>query len=97
MLPLRSSFASMTARASMRAIPRSLAPYSTLGKKAADDVSSKWQGTTANGGKTKNYIGGKFVDSSAGKWLDVYDPVRSHTGAHLFVLASRADFSPHRR
>ena len=49
--------------------------YSPLAAKAAEDVSSKWKGTTANGGKTKNYIGGKFVDSKADKWLDVHDPV----------------------
>lgn len=48
--------------------------YSPLAAKAAEDVSSKWKGTTANGGKTKNYIGGKFVDSKADKWLDVHDP-----------------------
>ena len=56
----------------------SLAPYSTLGVKAAEEVSSKWKGTTANGGKTKNYIGGKFVDSTASRWLEVRDPVRRH-------------------
>jgi len=43
--------------------------------KAAEEVSSKWKGTTANGGKTKNYIGGEFVESSAKKWLEVRDPV----------------------
>jgi malonate-semialdehyde dehydrogenase (acetylating)/methylmalonate-semialdehyde dehydrogenase len=45
--------------------------------KAAEEVSTKWKGTTANGGKTKNYIGGEFVDSSADKWLEVRDPVSS--------------------
>lgn len=44
--------------------------------KAAEEVSSKWKGTTANGGKTKNYIGGEFTESSADKWLEVRDPVR---------------------
>ena len=43
--------------------------------KAAEEVSSKWKGTTANGGKTMNYIGGEFVESSAKKWLEVRDPV----------------------
>lgn len=51
--------------------------YSALGQKAADEISSKWKGTTANGGKTKNYIGGEFVDSSTDKWLEVRDPVRT--------------------
>ena len=49
--------------------------YSTLAAKAAEAVSTKWKGTTANGGRTKNYIGGKFVESKAEKWLKVHDPV----------------------
>lgn len=48
---------------------------STSRQEAIDEVSKKWQGTTANGGKTKNYIAGEFVDSKATKWLDVTDPV----------------------
>jgi malonate-semialdehyde dehydrogenase (acetylating)/methylmalonate-semialdehyde dehydrogenase len=53
--------------------------------KAAEEVSSKWKGTTANGGKTKNYIGGEFVESSATKWLEVRDPVglRCHSGRRV--------------
>lgn len=53
--------------------------YSALGLQAAEEVSSKWKGTTANGGNTKNYIGGDFVESSATKWLDVRDPVSDIT------------------
>jgi len=53
----------------------SSAKFAPLAMKAAEEVSSKWKGTTANGGKTKNYIGGEFVDSSAKKWLEVRDPV----------------------
>ena len=49
--------------------------YSTLAAKAAEEVSSNWKGTTADGGRTKNYIGGKFLESKAEKWLEVHDPV----------------------
>lgn len=41
---------------------------------ATEAVSSKWKGTTANGGKTKNYINGQFTDSKTDKWLEVHDP-----------------------
>ena len=50
---------------------------SPLALKAAEDVSSKWRGTTANGGNTKIYIGGEFLDSKTDKWLEVRDPVSS--------------------
>jgi hypothetical protein len=64
--------------------------------KAAEEVSSKWKGTTANGGKTKNYIGGEFVDSSAKKWLEVRDPVclRNEIGAVTHTLVN-SDFGQH--
>ena len=64
-----------------RSIPRiparhyTMAQYSQLASKMAEEVSSKWQGTTANGGKTKNYIGGEFRESSTDRWIDVLDPV----------------------
>jgi hypothetical protein len=58
-------------RRAMSSKPR----FSPLAAKAAEDVSSNWKGTTASGGKTKNYIGGKFTDSKAEKWLEVKDPV----------------------
>lgn len=48
---------------------------SPLAQAAADEVSSKWKGTSATGGKTMNYIGGKFTESKAEKWLEVRDPV----------------------
>lgn len=48
---------------------------SALAQQAAEEVSAKWRGTSATGGKTKNYIGGEFVESKADKWLDVLDPV----------------------
>lgn len=48
---------------------------SPLALQAAEEVSAKWRGTSATGGKTKNYIGGEFVESKAEQWLDVRDPV----------------------
>lgn len=54
--------------------------YSPLAAKAAEEVSSKWKGTTANGGKTKNYINGEFVDSQTSTWLEVLDPVSLRGG-----------------
>jgi malonate-semialdehyde dehydrogenase (acetylating)/methylmalonate-semialdehyde dehydrogenase len=48
---------------------------SPLAQAAAEEVSSKWRGTSATGGRTKNYIGGEFVESKADKWLEVRDPV----------------------
>ncbi|BEI86890.1 hypothetical protein CcaverHIS002_0702360 [Cutaneotrichosporon cavernicola] len=47
---------------------------SPLAAKAAEEVSSKWKGTSALGGNTKNYIGGEFVESSCSKWVEVHDP-----------------------
>ncbi|KAK8853282.1 methylmalonate-semialdehyde dehydrogenase (acylating) [Kwoniella newhampshirensis] len=47
---------------------------SPLALKAAEEVSSKWRGTSANGGRTMNYIGGEFSESKADKWLEVRDP-----------------------
>ena len=49
--------------------------FSALGWAAAEEITAKWKGTTANGGRTKNYIGGSFVESQADKWLEVRDPV----------------------
>jgi malonate-semialdehyde dehydrogenase (acetylating)/methylmalonate-semialdehyde dehydrogenase len=48
---------------------------SPLAQAAAEEVSTKWKGTSATGGKTMNYIGGKFTESKAEKWLEVRDPV----------------------
>jgi malonate-semialdehyde dehydrogenase (acetylating) / methylmalonate-semialdehyde dehydrogenase len=36
---------------------------------------SSWKGTSATGEKTKNYIGGEFLESTSSEWLDVIDPV----------------------
>lgn len=60
---------------SISAMSASSPQYSALAAKAAEEVSSKWKGTTANGGRTKNYIGGEFFESQAEKWLEVHDPV----------------------
>jgi malonate-semialdehyde dehydrogenase (acetylating)/methylmalonate-semialdehyde dehydrogenase len=64
----------------------SLAP---LAQAAAEDVSSKWRGTHALGGKTKNYIGGEFVESQTDRWLEVRDPVIS--GDHSREMGHPAD------
>jgi malonate-semialdehyde dehydrogenase (acetylating)/methylmalonate-semialdehyde dehydrogenase len=55
--------------------PAAGSKYSPLAAAAAEEVSSKWKGTSAVGGKTKNYINGEFVESKASKWLEVRDPV----------------------
>jgi hypothetical protein len=73
-LPLSIRHAS-TAAATTSSTSSSAAKFSPLAMKAAEEVSSKWKGTTANGGKTQNYIGGEFKESSSDKWLEVRDPV----------------------
>ncbi|EST09840.1 Aldehyde dehydrogenase [Kalmanozyma brasiliensis GHG001] len=50
------------------------AQLSQIALSRAKDVESKWQGTSMLGGTTKNFVDGKFVDSSASSWLDVNDP-----------------------
>ena len=67
----------------------SSAKFAPLAMKAAEEVSSKWKGTTANGGKTMNYIGGEFVESSAKKWLEVRDPVchRCRRDVHRLMIS----------
>ncbi|TFY59100.1 hypothetical protein EVJ58_g5999 [Rhodofomes roseus] len=40
----------------------------------ATSISADWKGTSATGEKTKNFIGGAFVESSAESWIDVVDP-----------------------
>ncbi|KAJ3987739.1 methylmalonate-semialdehyde dehydrogenase [Lentinula detonsa] len=39
----------------------------------ADQLSS-WKGTSVNGGTTKNFIGGEFVESETTDWIDILDP-----------------------
>ena len=50
------------------------AQLSQIALSRAKDVESNWQGTSMLGGTTKNYIDGKFVESSTSSWLDVNDP-----------------------
>ena len=50
---------------------------SAKARSAAEAITANWQGTTADGGNTKNYIGGEFVESKATKWIDIHDPVSS--------------------
>ncbi|SPO20780.1 probable methylmalonate-semialdehyde dehydrogenase (acylating), mitochondrial precursor [Ustilago trichophora] len=50
------------------------AQLSQIALSRAKDVESKWQGTSMLGGTTKNYVDGKFVESSTSSWLDVNDP-----------------------
>ncbi|KAH9937058.1 methylmalonate-semialdehyde dehydrogenase [Fomitopsis serialis] len=52
-------------------------PLSALAPTArakAEQLSADWKGTSATGEKTKNFIGGAFVESSAESWIDVVDP-----------------------
>lgn len=52
-----------------------ISALSSIARQYADEVSSKWAGTSATGGNTKNFIGGQFTDSKAKDWLEVRDPV----------------------
>jgi hypothetical protein len=49
----------------------------------AEQISRDWQGTSATGGTTKNFIGGEFVESEAEEWHDVVDPVRTSCSYRL--------------
>lgn len=51
------------------------ATLSALAHPIAEKLSADWKGTSMTGGKTKNFIGGEFVESKTDKWLDVNDPV----------------------
>lgn len=62
---------------------------------AAQEISSKWEGTSATGGNTKNYINGKFVESKATKWFDVNDPVSgSGHGREITAIVANAPGHP---
>jgi len=47
---------------------------SSLARPRAEAISANWQGTSCTGGKTMNFIGGRFEESKADKWNDVNDP-----------------------
>lgn len=53
---------------------RHVSTLSAPARKAAEQLSKDWKGTSATGEKTKLYIGGEFVESKATEWLDVHDP-----------------------
>jgi malonate-semialdehyde dehydrogenase (acetylating)/methylmalonate-semialdehyde dehydrogenase len=61
------------------------APLSGLNDsvKARAESLSNWKGTSATGQKTKNYIGGQFVESQTSEWIDVVDPVSNTLLHHL--------------
>jgi hypothetical protein len=53
--------------------------------KAAAQQAAGWKGTRTDGGETKHYIGGEWVEvgeSGAEKWFDVKDPVSHESSAH---------------
>jgi malonate-semialdehyde dehydrogenase (acetylating)/methylmalonate-semialdehyde dehydrogenase len=47
---------------------------SAIARPKAEKLSSEWKGTVANGGRTKNFINGQFVESETQDWIDVHDP-----------------------
>ena len=58
------------------AVSRSpLSSLNSVARAKAEQLTAQWKGTNASGENVKNYIGGKFVDSKAEKWMDVIDPV----------------------
>ncbi|CAE6414059.1 unnamed protein product [Rhizoctonia solani] len=60
---------------SLASLPlRRVSTLSAPARKAAEELSRDWKGTSATGGKTKLYIGGEFVESKTDKWIDVHDP-----------------------
>ncbi|KIJ23593.1 hypothetical protein M422DRAFT_195746 [Sphaerobolus stellatus SS14] len=64
LLPTLSSHSRYMATAALNAVARA----------RAEEISNNWKGTNATGGKTKNFIGGKFLESSTTEWIDVVDP-----------------------
>lgn len=51
-----------------------LSGLSAAARSRAEKLSSEWQGTSATGGNTKNFIGGEFIESRTSDWIDVVDP-----------------------
>ncbi|KAF9056521.1 methylmalonate-semialdehyde dehydrogenase [Panaeolus papilionaceus] len=47
---------------------------SALALPRAEQISANWQGTSATGGATKNFIGGEFIESKSTEWIDIHDP-----------------------
>lgn len=52
-----------------------LSALSPTARAKAEELSARWTGTSATGGKTKNFINGEFIESEATEWIDVVDPV----------------------
>ncbi|KAJ1030851.1 hypothetical protein NDA18_002080 [Ustilago nuda] len=71
---LSTSAASRLAQPAAASSGAAKARLSQIALSRAQLVDSKWQGTSMLGGTTKNYIDGKFVESSTSSWLDVNDP-----------------------
>ncbi|GFZ48794.1 hypothetical protein JCM24511_06543 [Saitozyma sp. JCM 24511] len=94
LIPLRTSLVrgyAAAAPASLQRDARASAGLSPLAQAAAEEVTAKWRGTSALGGKTKNYIGGEFVESKAEKWLEVRDPA-SQTIVNYVPETTEAEF-----
>lgn len=53
------------------------ASLSNAARAKAEQLSADWKGISLVGGTTKNFIGGKFVESKAENWLEIHDPVCS--------------------
>lgn len=60
-----------------------LVALSPTARTQAEKISADWQGTSATGGKTKNLIGGEFVESTTKQWIDVVDPVRASSAERV--------------
>ncbi|KAF9015529.1 methylmalonate-semialdehyde dehydrogenase [Cyathus striatus] len=51
-----------------------LKALSAAARPKAEHISAHWQGTSATGGTTKNFIAGQFSESKATRWFDLHDP-----------------------
>jgi len=61
----------------VRGYATSASTLNTTARAIAEQLSADWKGTSLVGGTTKNYIGGKFVESKTENWLEILDPVCS--------------------
>jgi malonate-semialdehyde dehydrogenase (acetylating)/methylmalonate-semialdehyde dehydrogenase len=57
-------------------VPAARSATRALATQAASDrtLQHKWGGTTVDGGKSLNLIGGEWTAGGADKWLDINDP-----------------------
>jgi hypothetical protein len=87
----RSSFSRLPAfRVRSFSTSTSLASLSAAALPKAEQISAEWQGTSATGGTTKNFIGGEFLDSKTSQWIDVLDPVSPCLYVYFFAIAPRS-------